>query len=136
MKKQQDDTQRQRAESLLVAAYRSGITDPKELANFMGQVQHESQNFTRLEENLNYSARRLPEVWPRHFYLPPDAADGRLDASQAEVEAAARAAHAHEFIQRLPQGCKHLQTSGEMGIAAQQVALDGCQETLVRIHVF
>ncbi len=29
---------------------------------------------------------------------------GRPDASQAEVEAAARAAHAHEFIERLPQG--------------------------------
>ena len=29
---------------------------------------------------------------------------GRLNASDAEVEAAARAAHAHEFIERLPQG--------------------------------
>jgi ATP-binding cassette subfamily B protein/subfamily B ATP-binding cassette protein MsbA len=29
---------------------------------------------------------------------------GRLDASDAEVEAAARAAHAHEFIARLPHG--------------------------------
>ena len=63
VKKQQDDTQRQRAESLLVAAYRSGITDPKELANFMGQVQHESQNFSRLEENLNYSGSRLYDVF-------------------------------------------------------------------------
>ena len=50
------EQQRQRAEALLVTAYRNGITDPRELANFMGQVQHESQNFTRLEENLNYSA--------------------------------------------------------------------------------
>lgn len=56
--------QRDRAESLLVAAYRSGITDPKELANFMGQVQHESQNFSRLEENLNYSGDRLNAVFP------------------------------------------------------------------------
>ena len=58
-----NDTQRLRAESLLAAAYRGGITDPKELANFMGQVQHESQNFTRLEENLNYSGSRLLEVF-------------------------------------------------------------------------
>lgn len=56
--------QRERAESMLVAAYRSGITDPKELGNFMGQVQHESQNFSRLEENLNYSGDRLYEVFP------------------------------------------------------------------------
>ena len=46
--------QRERAESLLVTAYRSGITDARELANFMGQTQHESQNFNRFEENLNY----------------------------------------------------------------------------------
>ncbi|MDO9032416.1 MAG: glycoside hydrolase family 19 protein [Hydrogenophaga sp.] len=61
------EQQRQRADSLLVNAYRSGITDPKELANFMGQVQHESQNFSRLEENLNYSGSRLYEVFgPRN----------------------------------------------------------------------
>jgi ATP-binding cassette subfamily B protein len=29
---------------------------------------------------------------------------GRLDASDAEIEAAARAIHAHDFIERLPQG--------------------------------
>ncbi len=29
---------------------------------------------------------------------------GRLDATQAEVEAAAKAAHAHEFVSRLPKG--------------------------------
>lgn len=52
-----------RAESMLVAAYRAGITDPKELANFMGQLQHESRNFARLEENLNYSGERLHEVF-------------------------------------------------------------------------
>ena len=59
--------QRSRAESLLVTAYRAGITNPKELANFMGQTQHESQNLRRLEENLNYSGSRLYEVFgPRN----------------------------------------------------------------------
>jgi ATP-binding cassette subfamily B protein/subfamily B ATP-binding cassette protein MsbA len=42
------------------------------------------------------------------FLFPMSVADnigfGRLDASRAEIEAAARAAHAHEFIVRLPQG--------------------------------
>ena len=70
-----NDTQRQRAESLLVAAYRSGITDPKELANFMGQVQHESQNFSRLEENLNYSGSRLLEVFKERNGLTAAKAD-------------------------------------------------------------
>ncbi|MBH3339112.1 ATP-binding cassette domain-containing protein [Pseudomonas mendocina] len=45
---------------------------------------------------------------------------GRLDACQAEVEAAARAAHAHEFIQRLPQGYQtHLGEAG-LGLSGGQ----------------
>lgn len=45
---------------------------------------------------------------------------GRLEASQAEVEAAARAAHAHEFIQRLPQGYQtHLGEAG-LGLSGGQ----------------
>ena len=64
----------QRAESMMVAAYRSGITAPKELANFMGQVQHESLNFTRLEENLNYSGSRLYDVFPDRNGLTRDGA--------------------------------------------------------------
>lgn len=52
-----------RADALLLTAFRSGITDHRELANFMGQNQHESQNFARLEENLNYSGSRLHAVF-------------------------------------------------------------------------
>ncbi|MBB2496132.1 ABC transporter transmembrane domain-containing protein [Aquipseudomonas ullengensis] len=45
---------------------------------------------------------------------------GKPDASQAEVEAAARAAHAHEFIQRLPQGYQtHLGDAG-LGLSGGQ----------------
>ena len=68
------EQQRQRAEALLVTAYRNGITDPRELANFMGQVQHESQNFTRLEENLNYSGSRLYDVFPKRNGLTREGA--------------------------------------------------------------
>src|SRR3990167_3965535 len=68
------EPQRQRAEALLVTAYRNGITDPSELANFMGQVQHESQNFTRLEESLNYSGSRLYDVFPRRNGLTREGA--------------------------------------------------------------
>ncbi|MFA7504599.1 MAG: ABC transporter transmembrane domain-containing protein [Burkholderiaceae bacterium] len=39
---------------------------------------------------------------------------GRLDASDAEVFAAARAAHAHEFIERLPEGYRT--SLGERGV--------------------
>jgi len=44
---------------LLQTAKNAGITNPKELANFMGQVDHETGGFNRMEENLNYSAEGL-----------------------------------------------------------------------------
>lgn len=37
------------------------------LQEFLPNVLHESDEFTRLEENLNYSAKRLVEVWPSRF---------------------------------------------------------------------
>ena len=63
--------QRERAESLLATAHRSGISDPKELANFMGQAQHESQNFARLEENLNYRGEVLWDTFKGNSRTPP-----------------------------------------------------------------
>jgi putative chitinase len=48
---------------LLREALRSGITDKRELAVFMGQMQHESTNFSRMTENLNYSPERLLQVF-------------------------------------------------------------------------
>lgn len=68
--------------------------DPRELrASFALVSQNPALFFGSVEDNIRY---------------------GRLDASQAEVEAAARAAHAHEFIQRLPQG--YLTHLGEAGL--------------------
>jgi predicted chitinase len=41
----------------------SGISDPKEQALFLAQMDHESGGFSRLEENLNYrSPKRLMEI--------------------------------------------------------------------------
>jgi predicted chitinase len=48
----------------LQTALRAGITAPKELANFMGQMQVESHGFTKMHENLNYSGERLLKVFP------------------------------------------------------------------------
>ena len=44
-----------------------GINTPKRQAAFIGQCQHESNNFKTLEENLHYSAQRLMAVWPSRF---------------------------------------------------------------------
>lgn len=37
------------------------------VAHFMAQVLHESAALTLQYENLNYSAQRLPQVWPTRF---------------------------------------------------------------------
>jgi putative chitinase len=39
------------------------------IAGFMAQCAHESQDFTRLEENLSYSESALLRVFPRYFGL-------------------------------------------------------------------
>lgn len=52
------------ADYLLKQAREHGITDTQELANFMGQMQVESGGFARMNENLNYSGKRLLEVFP------------------------------------------------------------------------
>lgn len=46
---------------------RWGIDTDHEVASFVAQLAHESQEFTRLEENLSYSAERLVQVWPQRF---------------------------------------------------------------------
>lgn len=40
---------------------------PLRVAHFMAQVLHESGGLTIQFENLNYSADRLPKVWPKRF---------------------------------------------------------------------
>jgi putative chitinase len=45
-----------------------GINEnPRRLSHFMAQLYHESGGFSLNEENLNYSAKRLTEVWPNRF---------------------------------------------------------------------
>ncbi|HRM67727.1 MAG TPA: lytic enzyme, partial [Comamonas denitrificans] len=45
-----------------------GISDsPLRMAHFMAQMLHECGGLTIQFENLNYSAARLPKVWPSRF---------------------------------------------------------------------
>lgn len=44
-----------------------GIDSPNRQAAFIGQCQHESNNFKVLEENLHYSASALMHIWPSRF---------------------------------------------------------------------
>ncbi|MDI3259670.1 MAG: hypothetical protein QJR02_08240 [Sinobacteraceae bacterium] len=42
-------------------------TNPRRLACFLAQIAHESAGFSRIEEDLNYSAEALATLYPRHF---------------------------------------------------------------------
>lgn len=50
----------------------NGITTPERRAAFLAQVSVESGDLRQTVENLNYSERRLTQVWPRRF--PTEAA--------------------------------------------------------------
>lgn len=45
----------------------AGVTTPLRLAHFLAQVFHETDGLTILVESMNYSAKRMTEVWPRRF---------------------------------------------------------------------
>jgi len=49
------------------AAAKFGITSNLRLAHFLAQCALESMNFTAVVENLNYSAQRLVQVFPKYF---------------------------------------------------------------------
>ena len=51
---------------------RAGFVTPRAQAELLAELAHESMGFTRFEENLNYSAKRLRQVWPARF--PTDTA--------------------------------------------------------------
>lgn len=43
------------------------MTDPLEVSHFLAQTAHESAGFTHTVENMNYSAVRLLQVFPKYF---------------------------------------------------------------------
>jgi putative chitinase len=55
------------AHPMEMAMIEGHITAPLEKAHFLAQVAYESSNFTRVEENLFYTADRLRAVFPKYF---------------------------------------------------------------------
>lgn len=56
------------------AMYEFGIKANRDQAGFLAQAAYETNNFTRMEENLNYTAKGLLRVWPKRF-TPEKAAE-------------------------------------------------------------
>ena len=58
----------QYAPLLAIAAHRYHIdTTPRRVAAWLATLAHESARFTRLVENLNYSAQGLAQTWPSRY---------------------------------------------------------------------
>jgi putative chitinase len=55
--------------ALNAAMSRYAINTPPRMAAFIAQAGHESAQFTRMVENLNYSAQGLASTWPGRFAI-------------------------------------------------------------------
>ena len=70
---------------MLATFERFDISTPERQAGFIGQCQHESGNFKRVRENLNYSARALKSMFGKHRISHEDADKyGRTDDHAAD----------------------------------------------------
>ncbi len=78
-------------ESLETQATAAGITDPRERATFMAQMDHESGGFKNSTENLNYSATRLAQVNPKRFANPDGSPNGTASAVAGDPQKTAEA---------------------------------------------
>lgn len=54
-------------EPLIAAMEHYRINTKNRIAAFLANLAHESASFNTIQENLNYSAKRLIQVWPKHF---------------------------------------------------------------------
>ena len=78
---------------LVEAAPVAGIKSVDQLAMFIAQTGHESLNWTRLEESLNYTPDGILRTWPRRF-SPGQAREwGRTEHKKADQRAIANQAY-------------------------------------------
>jgi putative chitinase len=80
------------------------VATPMRKAMFMAQMMAESGNFTRFEEGLRYSAKRLAEVWPRRFAVDHRAAIKVPNAKAFQLANNPEALANHVYADRMGNG--------------------------------
>ena len=95
------------ANFLIHSARAAGITDPRELANFMGQMQVESGGFRSMHEALAYRPERLLDVFGPYTDRRGMRHDGRNGLTTIE--------EAREIVSRGPQGIAEAIYGGPWG---------------------
>ena len=83
---------------------------------------HDIRQITRESLRTSYGMV-LQETWLRSASIRDNIAYGRPDASQEEIIAAAKKAHAHSFIMRMPQGYDTIITEGGGNLSQGQKQL-------------
>lgn len=86
------------ATPLQIAADRYDISTPRRVACWLGQLAHESARFSRVVENLNYSADGLARTWPARYA----GSDGKPNATAMRLH-------------RKPEEIANLTYAGRMG---------------------
>lgn len=74
-----------------------GITAPLDQAMFIAQIGHESLDFTRVVENLNYSADRLLATFGKYFDAESAQEYGRTSEHPANQQAIANIVYANRM---------------------------------------
>ena len=83
---------------MLATFERFDISTPERQAGFIGQCQHESGNFKRVRENLNYSAHALKSMFGKHRISHEDADKyGRTDDHAADKRMIANCIYGGEW---------------------------------------
>lgn len=92
--------------ALNTAMARYAINTPSRAAAFLAQTGHESAQFTRMLENLNYSAQGLAIQWKSRFALDPSATPPQPNLMALQIarqpEAIANAAYGDRMGNTLP----------------------------------
>ena len=83
---------------------------------------HDIREVTRKSLRANYGMV-LQETWLKNGTIRENLCMGKPDASEEEMIAAAKAAHAHSFIRRLPQGYDTVITESGGGLSQGQKQL-------------